>query len=83
MKFVCTLFDAKTECHNPFGLFKTIGEAKRMLVITLRSSRDIPPAQFPEDFSLCSCGTYDENSSDNPYKVEPLTIHGSVASIIK
>lgn len=83
MKIVCTLFDVKTECHSPFGLFKTISEAKRTLVISLRSSPDIPPAQFPDDFSLCSCGTYDETSSENPYKVEPLAIHGSVASIIK
>ncbi len=83
MKLVFTLFDAKTESHNPFGLFKTVQEAKRTLVISLRNSPDIPPSQFPDDFTLCSCGTFDETTAENPYASAPLTVHGSAASIIK
>lgn len=82
MKLVFTLFDAKTESHSPFGLFKTVQEAKRTLVISLRGASDIPPAQFPEDFSLCCVGSFDETTRDNPYTVEALSIVGSAASIL-
>ena len=82
MKLVFTLFDAKTESHSPFGLFKTVSEAKRALVITLRGAPDIPPAQFPEDYSLCCVGSFDETTRDNPYTVEALGIVGSAASIL-
>lgn len=83
MKLVFTLFDAKTETHNPFGLFKTVSEAKRALVISLRGAPDIPPAQFPDDFTLCSCGTFDDTTAENPYKSESMTLHGSASSIIQ
>lgn len=83
MKIQFTLFDSKTETHSPFGLFKSVAEAKRSLVISLRQAPDIPPSQFPDDFTLCSVGTFDENAFDNPYKVEPLAVIGSVSVILK
>lgn len=83
MKIVFTLFDAKTETHSPFGLFKTVSEAKRTLVISLRGAADIPPAQFPEDFTLVSVASFDENSGGNPYIPHEPVICGSCASILQ
>lgn len=53
--------DSKAEIFNPPFYKKTHGEAERDFQ-TLCKDEKSTPAQYPEDFDLYFCGTYDDQT---------------------
>lgn len=84
MKIVYCLHDTKTNTFSLFGLFKTKLEAKRNLTVSILRSPDIVPSLYPDDFSLCGVGMFnDEEGAILPINsFEVIDNCGTVAQIL-